>query len=100
MTAAETALHQGGRINGELVALLAGHERKGLAFSLYSDWVKMGRAGFRGQLRDRLRTLREAVEDVVELGFEEDVKGALRETEGDRPAVARTAPAFRRGAGR
>ena len=96
LTAAETALHHGGRINGELVALLAGHERKGLAFSLYSDWVKMGRAGFRGQLGDRLRTLREAVEDVVELGFEEAVKEALRETEGARPVVVRTAPAFRR----
>ena len=89
-------MHHGGRINGELVALLAGHARKGLAFTLYSDWVRMGRAGFRGQLGDRLRTLREAVEDVVELGFEEAVKGALRGTEGARPEQARVMPAFRR----
>ena len=96
LTAAETAMHSGGRVNSELVALLAGHERKDLAFNLYSDWSRMGRSGFRGQLGERLRTLREAVEDVVELGLEEAVKVALRETEGARPAVGRTAPAFRR----
>ena len=96
MTAAETALHSGGRLNVELVALLAGHERKGLAFSLYSDWARMGRSGFRGQLGERLRTLREGVEDVVELGFEEAVKVALSETAEDRPALKRTAPAFQR----
>lgn len=96
LTACETAMHSGGRINGELIALLAGHERKGLALNLYSDWARMGRAGFRGQLAERLKTLRAAVEDVVDLGFEEAVKVALRGTEGGRPGQVRTAPAFRR----
>lgn len=96
ITAAETAMHAHGRLNAELVALLVGHQRKGLAFTLYSDWARLGRGRLTGALRDRLGTLAAAIEDAVALGFDEDVKRALQETAGGRPPVLRMAPAFRR----
>ena len=94
LTAAETAIHEGGRLNSDLVALLVGHQRPGLAMNLYSDWVRMGRAAFRGTLSGRLRTLGEAVEDIVETGLEKAVRIALFETAEARPVPVRTTPAF------
>ena len=96
MTAAETALHGGGRINPQLLALLVGHQRDALSFDLYSDWSRMGRSTLRGTLAEKLTRLREAVEDVVELGFDGAVKEALTGTSGARPAMKRLQPAFRR----
>ncbi len=96
ITAAETAMHSHGRLNAELVALLVGHQRSGLAFNLYSDWARFGRGRLTGVLRDRLGTLAAGMEDVVALGFDKDVRRALQETVGDRPPVLRVAPAFRR----
>lgn len=96
ITAGETAIHEGGRLNIDLLHLLDGHKRPGLSLGLYSDWSRMGRAGFRGALGDRLKTLRDAVEDIVALGFDQVVKVALEETAGARPGVVRTAPAFKR----
>ena len=97
LTAAETAMHRGGRLNAELIALLVGHRREGLAFSLYSDWARLGqRRDVEGVLAERLGTLRAAVDDVVGLGFDRFTQVALVETHSSRPKVARIAPAFRR----
>lgn len=102
LTAAETALHHGGRLNAELIALIVGHKRGGLAFDLYSDWAKLGRRQeVDGRLAERLKVLAAAVDDVVAMGFEEGVRKVLEGTQGDRPGVVRVAPAFvRRDAGR
>lgn len=94
LTAAETALHNGGRINAELIPLLGGHKRSGLALSLYSDWNRIGRPAFKGALKGRLKTLQEAMEDVVAIGFDETIRVALAATADDRPGVKRVAPAF------
>ncbi len=96
LTACETAMHGGGRLNGELIALLVGHKRDGLAFNLYSDWSRLGRRQMSGGLAERLGTLRAAMEDVIALGFAEDVKRALETTADARPDVVRVAPLFTR----
>ena len=96
MTACETAMHGGGRINPQLLALLVGHKREALSFDLYSDWSRLGRPAMRGGLADKLKTLQAAVEDVVELGLDEAVKVALADTAGGRPAMKRLQPAFKR----
>ena len=96
MTACETAMHSGGRLNNQLVSLLVGHKRDALAFDLYSDWTRLGRVAMKGKLGEKLERLREAVEDVVGLGLGEDVRRVLGETAEDRPAMVRVKPAFRR----
>ena len=96
LTACETAMHGGGRMNEALVSLFAGHKRTGLAFNLYSDWSRLGRPEMRDRLARELETLRDAMADVVDLGFPECVRKALAETADNRPAVVRTGPAFRR----
>jgi hypothetical protein len=50
----------------------------------------------RGALAEWLKVLHAAVDDAVELGFDEAVKVALRETAGSRPVMKRLQPAFRR----
>jgi integrase len=96
LTAAETAMHAGGRVNAPLIGLLGGHKREGLAFNLYSDWSRLGRPEMRGKLAVQLATLAEAVVDIVDLGLPDIVLKALAETAANRPAVVRVAPAFRR----
>lgn len=96
VTAGESAIHGGGRLTIDLLHLLDGHQREGLSLGLYSDWSRMGRTGFRGALGERLKVLRDAVEDIVQIGFAGAVLDALNETAKDRPAVVRTTPAFRR----
>jgi len=96
MTAAETAMHMDGAVNESLLSLLVGHKRNALAFDLYSDWARMGRQEFKGQLQSRLETLQKAVTDIVDLGFDETVKEALEGTKGNRPAQVRLEPAFTR----
>ena len=96
MTACETAMHGGGRINPQLLALLVGHKRDALSFDLYSDWSRLGRTAMRGGLADKLKTLREAAEDAVQLGLERAVREALEDTAGGRPTMKRLQPAFRR----
>ena len=96
MTAAETAMHANGRVNDALIGLLGGHKRGSLALDLYSDWTRMGRPHMAGKLADKLETLRAAVDDVVALGMAPEVLKALEETQGNRPAVVRTRPAFKR----
>lgn len=96
LTAAETALHHGGRVTPELIALLAGHKRGGLAFDLYSDWSRLGRGRMAGRLGERLGVLSAAVDDIVALGLPEAVRAALAETADNRPQMVRLAPAFRR----
>lgn len=96
LTAAETALNLGGRLNSGLVSLLAGQKRGTLALDLYSDWAKLGRPKMTGALADKLGTLRAAVDDIVALGFAPEVRQALAETAAQRPPVVRTAPAFSR----
>ena len=49
-----------------------------------------------GLLWERLETPRAAIEDVVTLGLETVVRGALEEATGNRPAMVRVTPAFRR----
>jgi integrase len=93
MTAAETALHSGGRLNSEMVGLLVGHKRGNLAFDIYSDWARIGRRMTSGLLL-RLAKLQDAVDDIVELGFPPEVVAALAETADNRPPVVRTAPKF------
>ena len=90
-------MHGGGRINPQLLALLVGHKRDALSFDLYSDWSRLGRTAMRSGLADKLKTLREAAEDAVELGFERAAQVALEETASARPAMKRLQPAFRRG---
>ncbi len=94
MTAAETAHHAGGRINPELIDLLVGHKRGRMSLDLYSEWSRMGRMV--GGMSDKLATLRAAVDDTVELGLAPEVRKALEETRGARPAVVRVRPAFSR----
>lgn len=96
LTAAETAMHNGGRLNEQLVLLLAGHKAEGLAFNLYSDWSRLGRVAMTGKLGDKLERLRDAVDDVVALGIGEDVRRVLGETVESRPPMLRLRPAFRR----
>lgn len=96
MTACETAMHSGGRLNDQIVALLVGHKRDALAFDLYSDWTRLGRVAMTGKLGEKLERLREAVDDVVSLGVAEDVRKVLEETADRRPAMLRVKPAFRR----
>ncbi len=96
MTAAETALHAGGRINPELTDLIVGHKRGRMALDLYSEWSRLGRRQMVGGMAEKLATLRAAVDDVVALGFPPEVLKALEETQGDRPAVVRVKPAFSR----
>jgi hypothetical protein len=97
LTAAESALNGGGRLNGEIIKLLAGHSRNGLALDVYSDWTRLGRRGtLDGGMAAKLKTLRAAVDDAVDLGLPSEVLKALEETAGSRPVVVRTAPAFRR----
>ena len=97
MTAGETAMHaEGSRVSEALINLLGGHKRGSLALDLYSDWNKLGRPHMLGKLGDKLATLRTAMDDIVTLGMAPEVLTALEETQGDRPAVVRTAPAFRR----
>ena len=89
-------MHNGGRLNEQLVLLLAGHKAEGLAFNLYSDWSRLGRVAMTGKLGDKLERLRDAVDDVVTLGIGEDVRRALEGTAADRPSMLRLRPAFRR----
>ena len=97
LTAAETAMHRGARLNAELIALLAGHQRGALAFDLYSDWARMGRQReLKGALRERLGTLQAAVDDLVQMGFEGCALAELETTRENRPQLARVTPAFRR----
>ncbi len=96
LTACETALHNGGRLNPQNIALLAGHKRPELALSLYSDWAKMGRHRQSPDFRRKLQTLQDAVDDVVRLGFATEVLAALEITAGCRPPMTRTQPLFRR----
>jgi mRNA-degrading endonuclease toxin of MazEF toxin-antitoxin module len=83
-------------MNEALVGLFAGHKRTGPGFNLYSDWSRLGRPEMRNRLARELETLRDAMMDVVDLGFRESVRTALAETADHRPAVVRTGPAFRR----
>jgi len=96
MTAAETALHAGGRINPELLALIVGHKRGRMSLDLYSEWSRMGRQIVGGGMAGRLATLRAAVDDAVDQGLAPEVLKALEETRDARPAVVRTAIAFSR----
>lgn len=96
LTAAESAMHAGGRVNEAMIALLAGHKRGGLALDLYSDWARLGRRKLGGALAERLTTLQAAMDDIVGLGLAPEVRAALDATAGSRPPVVRTAPAFRR----
>jgi integrase len=96
MTASETAKNAGGRLDDGLIARLAGHGQGHLALDVYSDWSRLGRPELSGELLTRLATLTSAVDDVVALGFSEEVIKALAETSDFRPAVVRTAPAFSR----
>lgn len=95
MTAAETAHHEGGRINPELIDLIGGHKRGRMSFDLYSEWSRMGRR-LVGGMADKLVTLRAAVDDTVEVGLPREVLTALEETRGSRPKVVRVKPAFSR----
>lgn len=98
LTACETAMHGGGRLNDQLIGLLAGHKRGALAFYLYSDWSRLGRRQMSGALAERLATSQAAVDDAVKLGMPLEVQSALEETANGRPAVVRVAPAFTRAA--
>lgn len=94
MTAAETAHHAGGRVNPELIDLLVGHKRGRMSLDLYSEWSRMGRMV--GTMDAKLATLRAAVDDTVALGLALEVRQALEQTRGDRPAVIRVRTAFSR----
>ncbi len=95
MTACETAQYAGGRINPEIMALLVGHKRGTMALDLYSEWSRLGRR-LTGGLADKLATLKAAMDDAVTLGMAPEVLKALEETQGNRPPVVRTRPAFSR----
>ena len=95
MAACETAQHAGGRISPELTALLVGHKRGTMALDLYSEWSRLGRR-LTGGLADKLATLRAVMGDAIALGMAPKVPRALEETQGDRPPVKRTRPAFSR----
>ena len=66
-----------------------------MALDLYSEWSRMGRR-VTGGLREKLATLRAAVDDAVTLGLPGEVLTALEETQDTRPPVVRTRPAFSR----
>lgn len=95
-TAAETAKNANGRLDAGVIARLAGQRQGHLALDVYSDWSRLGRPQLSGELTGRLRTLADAVDDVVALGFSDEIRKALEDTAGSRPAVVRTAPAFSR----
>ena len=96
MTACETAQHAGGRISPEITALLVGHKRGSMALDLYSEWSRMGRRTIGGGMAEKLATLRDALDDAVDMGFPPDVLRTLTETQGARPPTVRTKPAFSR----
>lgn len=87
VTFCETAMHADGRLDADLIALLVGHARQGLALSLYSDWTRIGRPAMSGDLAAKLGTLREAVADAIDRGMPQEVRKVLEETAGGRPAV-------------
>jgi len=96
LTAAETAKNERGRLDDGLIARLAGHGQGHLALDVYSDWSRLGRPELTGELAGRLARVAEAVDDIVALGFSEEVRKALERTAGGRPTMVRTAPAFSR----
>lgn len=98
-TAADTARAKGGRIDTEMTKLLMGHARGALAYDVYSDWGKMTAPALRATLATRLAPLRAALDDVVQLGLDEEVLTALAETANKRPPMVRFAPAQRRRGG-
>ena len=97
ISAAETAMHRGGPVTPEMIALLVGHKRGTMAFDVYSDWTRLATPALRPNLMERLAPLQAAVDSVVSLGMGGDVLAALDATTDNRTPMLRVAPAFRRG---
>ncbi|HVY16077.1 MAG TPA: tyrosine-type recombinase/integrase [Rhodopila sp.] len=79
VTALETAMNAGGRINPAIIASLMGHARSTMALEVYSSGATP-------------EALANAVADLEEKGFPAEVEKALEETAGDRPPMTRFAP--------
>ena len=99
-SAAETAMHKGGPVMRDMIALIVGHKRGTMALDVYSDWSRLAEADLRPILVERMATLQAAVDSIVSLGMGDDVLAALDATADKRMPLLSADMAFRRKARR
>lgn len=96
ISAAETAMHKGGPVTRDMIALIVGHKRGTMALDVYSDWSRLSESALRPILVERMAPLQAAVDSIVSLGMGDDVLAALDATIDKRARMLSDDIAFRR----